>query len=77
MQLKKKLVLQFSCTRCVISNTFGNLQYAISGYVAGLICNHRFGFKALNRIPCYLSLNFSREPEKKIISAKVITLIML
>lgn len=64
IQLKKKLVLQFSCTRCVISNTFDNLQRAISGYVTGLTCNHRFGFKVLNRIPSYLSLNFSREPEK-------------
>jgi len=61
---KEKLVLQFSCTRCVISNTFDNLQYTIPGYVAGLVCNHRFGFQALNRIPSYLSLNFSREPEK-------------
>lgn len=62
--VKKKLVLQFSCTRCVISNTSDNLQRAISGYVTGLTCNHRFGFKVLNRIPSYLSLNFSREPEK-------------
>lgn len=28
----KKLVLQFSCTRCAISNTFDNLQYAISAW---------------------------------------------
>lgn len=61
---KKKLVLQFSCTRCVISSTSENLQPAISGDVAGLICNHRFGFKALNRIPSHLSINFPRELEK-------------